>query len=111
VPAFDEKNSKVMSGYKIGIARKELITKHMDVYGRMLNDFHLRSQILPMLEASGLIIQEPDRNDKRKVLIYPTTPLTISDDQNNSEVDGGVNTNEPDNYVDMGNISPERIYY
>jgi DNA-binding MarR family transcriptional regulator len=32
-----------------------------------------------MLETAGLISQERDPNDKRKMLIYPTTQLTISD--------------------------------
>jgi len=110
VPAFMEKNSTITSR-GVGISRKELMVKHMAVYGRMLNDFILRSQIVPTLEASGLIIQEPDLNDKRKILISPTTPPTISTNQNNSEASGGVNPDEPDNYVDVGTISPEIICF
>ena len=56
--------------------------KHYQVYGRPVADWQLRQQILPMLETAGLIIQEKDPNDKRKLLIYPTTPLTISDSDN-----------------------------
>jgi len=44
-----------------------------------------------MLENAGLIRQEPDQNDKRKMLIYPTASLTISKEENNNELKGGVN--------------------
>jgi len=53
-----------------------------------LQDWVLRQQIIPMLDNAGLITQETDESDKRKILIYPTTQLTIS--QNNSELEGGV---------------------
>ena len=45
-------------------------------------DWQLGQQIIPMVETAGLIIQEKDPNDRRKVLIYPTTLLTISDSVN-----------------------------
>lgn len=35
--------------------------------------------------------QDPDPNDKRKMLIYHTTPLTISKEENNGEPRGRVN--------------------
>ena len=41
------------------------------VYGRMMAEWMLRQQILPMLENSGLINQEPDPNgDKRTKLVF-----------------------------------------
>ena len=64
--------------------------KHYEVYGRRLADWQLRQQIIPMLENAGLIIQEPDPNDKRKMLIYPTTALDTLEAQNHSESHGGV---------------------
>ncbi len=70
-----------------GLARQEITKEYWNVYGRPLQDWMLRQQIIPMLENSGLIISESDPNDRRKILIYPTTQLTIS--QNNSEQDGG----------------------
>jgi len=57
--------------------------KHFEVYGRFLPDWQLRQWIVPMLETSGLITQEADQLDKRKILIYPTS-------ENNSELDSGV---------------------
>ena len=75
---------------QLGLTRREITLKHLQAYGRVLADWLLRQQIIPTLENAGLIIQEPDPNDKRKMLIYPTTPLTISTNQNNSELDGGV---------------------
>lgn len=74
IPAYQDKNREkpaeiVCEG--VGITRKEVMKKHREVYGRMLGEWHLRSQILPMLENCGLITQEQDPDDKRKMLIFP----------------------------------------
>lgn len=71
IPACEFKNSNSQFAVFEGITRKEVMSKHIEVYGRPINDFTLRQEILPMLEAAGLIIQEPDPDDKRKMLIYP----------------------------------------
>lgn len=87
-----------------GLDRQTVSQKHFEVYGRMVDSQQLRQQIIPMLETAGLIYQEQDPNDKRKYLIYPTLPATISEPQNNggdgggvpqnSGTDGGVTTND-----------------
>ena len=79
LPLWESKN-------QAGLARQEITKEHFRVYGRVLAEWYLRQQILPMLENSGLIIQEPDPLDKRKMLTYPAT----QNEQNNSELDGGV---------------------
>jgi hypothetical protein len=84
VPAYREKNAGRAEGLEevtgqIGLTRQDIIRKHYEVYSRFIADWQLRQQIIPMLEAAGLITQEPDPNDKRKMLIHPTVPLTISD--------------------------------
>lgn len=73
--AWNEKQSSTISE-KIGLARQEIIKKHYEVYGRILPDWQLRQQLIPMLDTAGLITQEPDPSDKRKILIYPTPQLT-----------------------------------
>lgn len=78
----------------LGLSRQEIFKKHYEVYGRMLDTNQLRQQILPMLETAGLITQEPDQNDKRKILTFPTVPLVSSQDERNSVTRGGVNNNE-----------------
>lgn len=78
--------SKCKEDVATGLSRQEITKGHLRVYGRVLAEWYLRQQIIPMLESSGLITQEPDPDDKRKVLIYPT----IQNEQNNSESDGGV---------------------
>jgi hypothetical protein len=80
-PAFNEKNQTRTKGSEeiVGLSRQDIIEKHYEVYGRFIPDWQLRQQILPMLETAGLIRQEPDPGDKRRMLIYPTTRLTISD--------------------------------
>jgi DNA primase len=84
VPAYKEKNKGRAEGLEeatgsLGLTRQDISQKHYEVYGRFIPDWQLRQQIIPMLETAGLIRQEPDLNDKRKMLIYPTTLLTISE--------------------------------
>jgi hypothetical protein len=68
---------------KRGLSRQEIMKKHFEVYGRYLPDWQLRQWIIPMLETSGLITQEADALDKRKILVYPTSEM-------NSEMGCGV---------------------
>ena len=75
---------------KVGLTRQEVAQKYLRVYGRVLADWPLRQQIIPMLENAGLITQDPDPNDKRRLLIYPTDPHSISDNGNYSVGHGGV---------------------
>jgi hypothetical protein len=84
LPAYRSKNDERSGDFekmtgKLGLSRGEIVKRHYDVYGRLIDDWQLRQQVLPMLEAVGLIVQEADPNDKRKKLIYPTALLTISD--------------------------------
>lgn len=82
LPAYQEKNDGMGWGEvaeKQGITRQDIFKKHFQVYGRMVEDFRLRQQILPMLETAGLITQEQDPDNKRRMLIYPTTELTVSE--------------------------------
>ena len=44
----------------------------------MMDTIKLRQQILPMLETAGLIIQEPDIQDKRRMLIFPANDLDMN---------------------------------
>jgi hypothetical protein len=55
----------------------------------MLDAQQLRQQIIPILETSGLIYQEQDPNDKRKILISPST-FFGAQTQNNSDDECGV---------------------
>jgi len=94
--AWNDRNGNRSEGFAeatglIGLSRQELLQKHFEVYGRMLDTAQLRQQILPMLETAGLIVQEADPNDKRKMLIYPTALSIKSPAQNNSETQSGVN--------------------
>lgn len=102
--AWNEKNGGREDGFeeatgKLGISRQEVHTKHYAVYGRMLDNNQLRQQILPMLETAGLITQEHDQSDKRKVLIYPVLLQEVapaSTEVRNSETGGGVEMQSED---------------
>jgi len=108
--AWSDKNSNRGEGFEeitgtLGLSRQELLQKHFEVYGRMLDTHQLRQQILPMLETAGLIVQETDPNDRRKMLIYPATLSTKSSDQKNSESGGGVSTSEENNSETRGGVT------
>ena len=95
VSAYRERNNELDGVVKVGLSRQDIMRKHNEVYGRLLPDWQLRQQIIPPLETAGLISQESDPLDKRRLLIYPTVALTISNpEQNNSESDGGVQVQE-----------------
>lgn len=79
IPAWNEKNGGRREDFaaitgQLGLSRQEVQQKHYTVYGRPLDSNQFRLQILPMLEAAGLLAQEPDPSDKRKMLIYPALP-------------------------------------
>ncbi|MDI6809818.1 MAG: hypothetical protein QME66_12715 [Candidatus Eisenbacteria bacterium] len=83
IVAWNEKTGRVTEGFveipqAIGLTRQDIIRKHCEVYRRPLPDWQLRQQVLPMLESAGLITQEPDPTDRRRVLICPATPASTS---------------------------------
>ena len=70
-----------------GISRQDILQKHFDVHGRMLDIYQLRQQIIPMLETAGLVTQEQDSNDKRRWLILPAV---ITEEEEYGVDHGGV---------------------
>lgn len=93
--AYHDKNNSLTSDIKVGLTRQEIHQKHYQVHSRFLPDWYLRQHVIPVLETAGLISQEPDPTDKRRMLIYPTSLVTPSQTQNNSELDGGVTETLP----------------
>jgi hypothetical protein len=82
---------------KVGLSRKEIATKFYSVYGRPIEEWRLRQEILPALETAGLIYQEPNPNNKREILVHVVTPPSNSlystphsDSISNNIVSGGV---------------------
>ena len=73
-----------------GLTRQEIVQRNYKLNGRLIPDWQLRQDIVPMLENAGLIRQEEDMKDKRKKLIYPTAELNTLPKENNSESGSGV---------------------
>lgn len=99
LPAWEVKNSDRSEVFeeitgKLGLSRQEVLDKHFEVYGRMLDSHQLRQQILPMLETAGLIVQEQDPSDKRKIMIFPSSLYRLSPEKRNSEMESGVKNTE-----------------
>lgn len=108
IPAYREKNefqSEVFNeAPKQGISRQDILEKHFKVYGRMLDAQQLRQQIIPILETSGLIYQEQDQSDKRKILIFPSTLFGPAHIENNSDDECGVETLSNNNKSELENF-------
>jgi len=86
VPVFQEKNKDNQGEVKLGITKREFSKKHYETYGRLIPDWQIRQQVLPMLETAGLVHQERDAlGDKRTMLIFPTMLLNKEDAKENSE--------------------------
>jgi len=51
------------------VTRQQVLNAYFRHYGRFLNEERLRREVLPPLEAKGLIVQEPDPVDRRRMLI------------------------------------------
>lgn len=54
-----------------GLTLQDIQKKHVTVCGRMISPHTLRQQVLPMLEAAGLITEEKDPSDARRHLYFP----------------------------------------
>jgi hypothetical protein len=91
-----------------GTSRKEIQEQHYSIYRKPISAEALRREILPELESAGLILQEPDPDDKRKSLVYPTDASPISPQPQSQKIpnsdsaipenrgkDYGVQTNLP----------------
>lgn len=84
-PDFQE----AMHKRHIGLSRQELGAYYFRIEGSPLNDEHLRKQILPQLEASGIITQQkPEEGDKRSLHIFPVWYPAEVDDPINPNNDG-----------------------
>jgi len=68
-------------GAENGVTREDIIKQYFKVRYKMLSNDQLRKEILPQLEIVGLIRQEPDSTDKRKMLVYPTVSTTITSEK------------------------------
>lgn len=67
-----EKESNPKAQHAIGVSREQLSRYYLSLEKTTLNETYLRKEILPQLEASGLIIQQPpEYGDRRSKLIYP----------------------------------------
>ncbi len=73
IPTYRSKNEAIegFEDVEVGLTRQDICKGHYEIYERHLPDWQLRQQIVPMLETSGLIRQEPDEKDRRRLLIYP----------------------------------------
>ena len=81
--AWNEKNENRSEEFEqitgeSGLTRQDIVQKHYQVYGRFMRDWELRQEIIPMLKTAGLIRQERDPDDKRRMLIYPAASFNIS---------------------------------
>jgi hypothetical protein len=81
---------------KIGLSRQELCNYYLRQEGQTLRDDYLRKQMLPQLEASGMVVQaKPSFGDKRSLHIFPQW---FPGGQNNIGQPG--RPDEPEKFID-----------
>jgi hypothetical protein len=85
VPAYLE-----LGKGEVGVSRRAILSKHYTVFSRPLSEAKLRQEIIPMLDAAGLIYEVPHHADKRLMLIIPVEYSERKPADGNSEEGGGV---------------------
>lgn len=78
-----------------GVTREEILKQYYTVFHKTLSPETLKREIIPQLDTVGLISQESDPNDRRKLLIYPTisTPIiSVRIAENNQETSNDKET-------------------
>jgi hypothetical protein len=94
------------------VDRQMILAKYYEQYGRFLSEEKLRREILPALEASGLVMQAPDPDDKRRMLVCTPHPPPISQPVPVETIGGTSGVHPPpvqENTGDIwGTLQPER---
>jgi hypothetical protein len=94
--AQDYKHSQDEGTGNVGISRQELCSYYLRQEGQILRDDYLRKQMLPQLEASGIIVQaKPSEGDQRSMHIFPQW---FPDGPNN--IGPTARSDNPDTFVD-----------
>lgn len=98
---MDEFGDPVLEEKKIGVSRQAMLKQYAHVYGGNLGMFRLRYDYLPNIESAGLIFQEPDPNDRRQLLTYPTTAIRQLEkaEEINSAYESGVDSTNVENEI------------
>ena len=61
-----------------GVGKEQIAGTYSKVYGRRLGWKQLEPEILPALEASGLVSLQTDLNDRRRTVVCPPDEAYIS---------------------------------
>jgi hypothetical protein len=61
----------------VGLSRKKIRSRYLDIFHKSLTG-KVEETVIQQLESAGLIYQEPDPEDRRKTLVYPTVSGNIS---------------------------------
>jgi hypothetical protein len=62
----------------LGTARKQVYQAHFSRFGRTANQQWYEKEIFPALTTAGLLIEEPDPNDRRRKLLYPPDQTIVN---------------------------------
>lgn len=108
--AWEEKKESLEGEFpdedgRVGLTCQEILDKHHKVEGRPLGSQKLMKDILPMLDAAGLISREKSPTDLRMWIIYPLVGDSVIDalagkELNNSSESRGVDERFDDPFQD-----------
>ena len=71
-----EKEIRPLFGQE-GVSRKDVYQAHFKRTGRTANQQWYEKEIFPSLTTAGLIVEEPDPDNRRRYLIYPPDPTMV----------------------------------
>ncbi len=70
-PQVYEIFAEVFCKFPNGADKRDILKEYFAVFHRPLSQKRLEKEVLPALEASGLVDEAPDPSDKRRITYYP----------------------------------------
>jgi hypothetical protein len=67
-----------IDGIDKGVKREEIVKKYYEVRHKILSPQTLKRDIIPQLEIVGLIRQEPDPDNKSRLLVHSSSAAVVS---------------------------------
>jgi len=95
-----------------GITRKELHTLYYKTFHRTIGKKRLK-EILEILQSVGLVMEEPDPNDRRRSLFLLTCRGVFNSNNNGEHVKANGKINTPEgvsNAKNKDSLTPQRVF-
>jgi len=92
-----------------GPTTTEVMKRFLEVFGRPLSRMVWEKEIVPSLEAAGLLEREPHPQDRRRVIYIPTTVKELRDEYNTPQCQGTYPSQDISVSHASKDMFPERV--